>query len=382
MAVLKGGCRPAKRRLRARDKYPTQEERSKRLKEQREPARLRKREIKLVARILDKVGSGEFDFDGCEHTVLKNLHILINHPCAEKYAVAYQLGNALLKLTKHANPQVSAVSWKVLKMNVETWASTYKAIIDSDMPDIGNIAPTFYDPLGKAPVRRYRPQSPDTPSYEEPSSSESLEAVGTPVQDREAPLLMRRKESSPIVLGYIGTDSEIISLVKRAARQLKGGKFCGEATSAAQTHVVVSDKEPSLGMASAVADGAFLLHPEWIETCVEEGYWLEEDGYEVDCEASETSGCVRSKSISKPLDQVMLAVHKGGNGWSVGNMSGLEQVAKKLGAELVGMRCCAVCVVCDGAMKPMNLPPYAKVVDEEWLLNVALTYQLPSDFFA
>lgn len=192
--------------------------------------------------------------------------------------------------------------------------------------------------------------------------------------------LRKRKEDGLVVIGCIALDGHSINVVKKAARITKGARFTEISSVVKTTHAIVGLSEPSVRLAIAVADGAFLMSMDWVKVSMRQGYWVAEGGYEADIHLSQIARHVHSGELARPLEQVLVSVYKG-NEWSGGHLTSLEKLAKKLGAIFVPARSCAICVVAENSKEPGNLPSYAKVVSVNWIINLALEYKFPEGFW-
>lgn len=75
--------------------------------------------------ILEGVTTDFMEDENAVESVIRNLYLLMSHPCAEKYAQEYELAKSLLALTQHHSPDVVGCAWKVLALNMHSWASEF-----------------------------------------------------------------------------------------------------------------------------------------------------------------------------------------------------------------------------------------------------------------
>jgi microcephalin len=134
----------------------------------------------------------------------------------------------------------------------------------------------------------------------------------------------------------------------------------------------------------AVANGAYIISPEWISASLEAGKWLPESDYRAKVRFAEASErCRRHTSASEaPLLSGYKIFVDPGSKTGATKASALKRVAEALGAVTVReVTSCTLCVmVGDGGcvQRPRGLPRTAPAVTEEWLLQTAETFKVPA----
>lgn len=93
----------------------------------------KKKEIKVVGAILEGVANNFMEDKNVVESLIRNLHVLMSHACADKYADEYGLAKSLLALTKHRSPDVVGCAWKVLALNMHGWASEFSQKIEANL---------------------------------------------------------------------------------------------------------------------------------------------------------------------------------------------------------------------------------------------------------
>lgn len=200
------------------------------------------------------------------------------------------------------------------------------------------------------------------------------------VLKKKGPDVVSKKKGPDIVsVGCVGLDADSVKHVKKVLRSVKGGNFVESSSKQYPSHVVLGSCDPSSALALAVASGAFLLKMEWMIKSENKGCWLPEDRFEANKKLCEISRAILHKQLEKPLDRVLASVQRRANDWAKVDI--LDKLLVKLGATIVPIRSCAICVVFDGQQRPTSLAPFAKVVTVDWLVSVGLEYKVPHEFW-
>lgn len=186
--------------------------------------------------------------------------------------------------------------------------------------------------------------------------------------------------------GFIAVTSvtkAMTELCQSAVRRLHGLRLCtSKQEERAMTHLVIGEERRTLKLLLAVANGALLMSPEWVTASIEAGHWLPEGPYLADVRFAHAAQRARStltSSSSKLLHQHAIYYHanRGGNG--AAHVAALKRLAGALGAESAQVMACTVCVaVGEGLKWPAALPKGVPMVSEEWLLQAAEQFKVPS----
>ncbi|KAJ9513514.1 hypothetical protein QJQ45_006158 [Haematococcus lacustris] len=188
-----------------------------------------------------------------------------------------------------------------------------------------------------------------------------------------------------------------------AMAQLGGAKLCTEGSESQITHLVVGVERRTLKMLLAIAAGAFLVSPQWVQDSCKAGQWLPEAQYTAAPRFSATAAAACARAAAVPASPGPLAGHSvcihcpqgtapaasaSSKAWlqSLGAAAsktaalkaGLQRLVVALGGKVAAAAACSLVVLVEGSMAPKGLAPGARVVQEEWLLLVAETHQLPT----
>ncbi len=81
-------------------------------------------------------------------------------------------------------------------------------------------------------------------------------------------------------IALTSVDAAVVELARSATRRLRGLRLCPEGKEDGQvTHLVVGDERRTLKLMLAVANGAWLLSPQWVTASLEAGHWLPESQF-------------------------------------------------------------------------------------------------------
>lgn len=81
-------------------------------------------------------------------------------------------------------------------------------------------------------------------------------------------------------IALTSVDAAVVDLARSATRRLRGLRLCPEGKEDGQvTHLVVGDERRTLKLMLAVANGAWLLSPQWVTASLEAGRWLPESQF-------------------------------------------------------------------------------------------------------
>ncbi|KAK9811968.1 hypothetical protein WJX73_004071 [Symbiochloris irregularis] len=180
----------------------------------------------------------------------------------------------------------------------------------------------------------------------------------------------------------------ITAATRRAAKQLRGLRLCADGSEEHVTHLVMGAERRTMKVLLAIANGAWLLTPEWVTASVDAGMWLPETPYESQSRFAAAAARARSargqvKGRGKHCGWRLLRdervhIHEPTRKGSNGNAPHLRRLAAALDAKVGSLQTCTLCVVAGGAPKPSSLPAGARAVTEEWLLHAAEQYSIPS----
>ena len=89
----------------------------------------------------------------------------------------------------------------------------------------------------------------------------------------------RQQQPQPCV-ALTSVDAGVTDLARSAVRRLRGLRLCPEGREDGQvTHLVVGDERRTLKLMLAVANGAWLLSPQWVTASLEARRWLPESQF-------------------------------------------------------------------------------------------------------
>lgn len=208
------------------------------------------------------------------------------------------------------------------------------------------------------------------------------------------------RPATPSCIGHIAvtsTTSSVMDLVKSAVRRLRGIRICPDGQEeSSMTHLIIGDEKRTLKTMLGVANGAWMMTPEWVTASLEAGYWLPEEQYVANVRFARGAERARAhlaaqgcgvggdlsggRSCKRLLSDQSVYVHLSSKA-AVRNAVALKRLALALGAKsakLVGS--CTICVVAgkeEGVKRPSGLPSGVPVVEEEWLLQAAEQYEKP-----
>ena len=81
-------------------------------------------------------------------------------------------------------------------------------------------------------------------------------------------------------IALTSVDGAVVELARSATRRLRGLRLCPEGREeGAVTHLVCGDERRTLKLMLAVANGAWLLSPQWVTASLEAGRWLPESRF-------------------------------------------------------------------------------------------------------
>lgn len=191
------------------------------------------------------------------------------------------------------------------------------------------------------------------------------------------------KSSSPKSgsMSVSSVDAGINELAQSATRRLRGMRLCPDGKEDGQlTHLVIGQERRTLKVMLAVANGAWLVTPEWITASLEAGKWLPES--EFIAPVRFIDGADRARAALEMLDGGRLLeeydvyTHVSSKD-AAANTAAIKRVLAALGANLAPLKKCNLAIVLGGMRKPPGLPRGVPVLREEWLLQAAETYSLP-----
>ena len=81
-------------------------------------------------------------------------------------------------------------------------------------------------------------------------------------------------------IALTSVDAAVVDLARSATRRLRGLRVCPEGREEGQvTHLVIGGERRTLKLMLAVANGAWLLSPQWVTASLEAGRWLPESQF-------------------------------------------------------------------------------------------------------
>ncbi|KAL4430735.1 hypothetical protein ABPG75_005991 [Micractinium tetrahymenae] len=179
-------------------------------------------------------------------------------------------------------------------------------------------------------------------------------------------------------------DAAVVDLARSATRRLRGLRLCPEGKEDGQvTHLVVGGERRTLKLMLAVANGAWLLSPQWVTASVEAGRWLPESQFSAkvrfQAAAERARSLLESPDAAPLLAEHSIYVHLPDKARKLmgANAAALKRVAAALGAKAAQPRSCTLCVVVGGGARPPTIPAEAACVKEEWLLLAAERFEAP-----
>jgi hypothetical protein len=186
-------------------------------------------------------------------------------------------------------------------------------------------------------------------------------------------------------LSFTSVGSAVEALCRSAARRLRGLRLCADgAEDGVVTHLVIGSERRTLKAMLALANGAWLVSPEWVTASLEAGRWLPEGRFPAAAPRF-VAAAARARALLEDPDAAPLlggrAVHvaAGRGRRGAASAASLRRMAAALGADVAAAKSCEVCVVAgagDGAAsRPAGLPHGANVVREEWLLRAAEQFE-------
>lgn len=170
---------------------------------------------------------------------------------------------------------------------------------------------------------------------------------------------------------------------------------CNHAEADVASHAAGSERR-TLKVLLAIANGAHLLSPTWVEACLELGVMQPETGHAAATRFTATADAVRASRVAgvytPPLSGMSVFVAGGEAPGAQGgepHRTSLQRLIASLGGRVAAAPSSAdVCVVCCGKCAgsvavqvppavPRGMAPGAVAVAEEWLLQAAETYARP-----
>jgi hypothetical protein len=125
--------------------------------------------------------------------------------------------------------------------------------------------------LGDLGVTEQRPAS----DRRKPSSHAEQTPVATAGPDSSLP-----PGPTTGCIALTSVDGGVVELARSAARRLRGLRVCPEGREEGQvTHLVIGGARRTLKLMLAVANGAWLLSPQWVTASLEAGRWLPESQF-------------------------------------------------------------------------------------------------------
>ncbi|KAL6749506.1 hypothetical protein V8C86DRAFT_994989 [Haematococcus lacustris] len=220
---------------------------------------------------------------------------------------------------------------------------------------------------------------------------------------RRKPGSRAAQQGSCKYIAYTSLGSQATTALQAAVAQLGGAKLCTEGSESQITHLVVGVERRTLKMLLAIAAGAFLVSPQWVQDSCKAGQWLPEAQYTAAPRFSATAAAACARAAAVPASPGPLAGHSvcihcpqgtapaasaSSKAWlqSLGAAAsktaalkaGLQRLVVALGGKVAAAAACSLVVLVEGSTAPKGLAPGARVVQEEWLLLVAETHQLPT----
>ena len=266
---------------------------------------------------------------------------------------------------------------------------------------------------------------------EAPASSSGFFGAGAADADAAPPSRpLRPPGDGRVIIALTSVGDDVASLARAAVEALAGdatissdfgskeaaraGGDGGPSSSSSSplpppppTHVVVGADRRTLKVLLAIAAGARLVTPRWLEACLEAREWLAPESrpevFELGGGAGEGAaasaggggagrfaaaaararGAIPAEGAERPrpplhAERVWVHVAPGSLAGATDPVS-LRMVASALGAELAASpRAATLCVVAGGGAPPETLAPGAAAVGDEWLLLAAERWERPS----
>jgi hypothetical protein len=185
------------------------------------------------------------------------------------------------------------------------------------------------------------------------------------------------------VVAMTSVDQPLNDICASACRRLRGMRLCPDGKEDGQiTHLVVGQERRTLKVMLAIANGAWLVSPEWITASLEAGRWLPESQFSAKVRFAAAADKARA-ALEVPDDNLLLEgrrlhITAGGSGKAASvNANALRRVALALGAKVVAAKSCTMAVVMGTSRRPEGLGKDVPAVREEWLLQAAERYELP-----
>jgi len=211
--------------------------------------------------------------------------------------------------------------------------------------------------------------------------------VSTRSNSDGSPLLARQLNTTPRTIGVVAmtsVDQPLNDICASACRRLRGMRLCPDGKEDGQiTHLVVGQERRTLKVMLAIANGAWLISPEWITASLEAGRWLPESQFPAEVRFAAAADKARA-ALEVPDDNLLLEgrrlhITAGGTGKAASvNANALRRVALALGAKVVAAaKSCTMAVVMGTSRRPEGLGRDVPAVREEWLLQAAERYELP-----
>ena len=183
-------------------------------------------------------------------------------------------------------------------------------------------------------------------------------------------------------LSVTSVGSATAELCRSATRRLCGLRLCPEGREdGAVTHLVMGSERRTLKALLAVANGAWLVSPEWVTASLEAGRWQPEHEFPA-AAAGFAAAAQRARRLldddAPLLGGHVVHVHAGRGRQAAATASAMRRLAAALGAAAGAASACTLCVVVGGGGPPAGLPRGARAVQEEWLLQAAERYEIPA----
>ncbi|KFM25523.1 PAB-dependent poly(A)-specific ribonuclease subunit 2 [Auxenochlorella protothecoides] len=207
------------------------------------------------------------------------------------------------------------------------------------------------------------------------------------------------RDPQPVLLALTSVDKDVAELARSATLRLRGIRLCSSGRGeAGATHLVLGRERRTIKLLLALANGAWLVTPQWITASLDAGEWLPARQFPVGERfraAAERSRSAREhgatllagqrlyihartgSGTARPRKSDASVERREGGAASAADLGSLRRLAGALGAELTGPTECSLCILAGDAPRPATLPPAVPSVTSGWLLHAAEHYQVP-----
>ncbi|KAL6766685.1 hypothetical protein ACKKBG_A36965 [Auxenochlorella protothecoides x Auxenochlorella symbiontica] len=214
-----------------------------------------------------------------------------------------------------------------------------------------------------------------------------------------AEVLAGPRDPQPGLLALTSVEKDVAELARSATLRLRGIRLCSSGRGeAGATHLVVGRERRTIKLLLALANGAWLVTPQWITASLDAGEWLPVRQFPVGERfraAAERSRSARERGAALLAGQRLYIHARTGSGTarprksdaslerreggaaSAADLGSLRRLAGALGAELTGPTECSLCILAGDAPRPATLPPAVPSVTSGWLLHAAEHHQVP-----